>query len=306
MFQTTNQSLTRGEFRADPFQNDKTRGAAPENLLAAVEMTCGRWPKRPSRSTKKNWPWRLTMIYGILWYIMVCYGILWYTMVYYYGILWYIMVYYGIWYTMVIHDHSMKMSRTWQNLETEGAKSLTLSGFDVSTAKLWHHLDGELLPTFVHGQLEHVNGNGWMDFNNNTQNQAKDTHSQVAAKEILLNCWIAEICWNEIPPNSKGPCNLLRCEMVRDLWRSWAFGPDPLGTRAVHWQISGPPRSESLHIVPQLHSQPQPASAGYHLWITCGADISGWKDFKFRPLPIYQTAASGLVFQLAEKVAFSA
>jgi hypothetical protein len=44
MFQTTNQSLTRGEFRADTVQNDKTRGAlAPENLLAAVEMTCGRW-----------------------------------------------------------------------------------------------------------------------------------------------------------------------------------------------------------------------------------------------------------------------
>ena len=64
------------------------------------------WPKRPSRSTKKNWPWRLTMIYGnygILWYIVVYYGILWYIMVYY-GILWYIMVYCGIlWYIMVYY-----------------------------------------------------------------------------------------------------------------------------------------------------------------------------------------------------------
>jgi hypothetical protein len=128
-----------------------------------------------------------------------------------------------------------------------------------------------------------------------------DTHPEVAAKEMLLNCWIAEICWNEIPPNSEGPCNM----KVRDGSRSLTcvgFGPDPLGTRAVHWQISGPPPSESLHIVPQLHSQPQLVITV----ITCGADISGWKDFKFRPLPICQTAASGLVFQLAEKVAFSA
>lgn len=141
------------------------------------------WPKRPSRSTKKNWPWRLTMIY---WYIMVYHDILWYIMVYY-GTLWY----------MIYHDHSMiilwkcsEPGRTWKPKVPKASRIVRFRRF----AQLWQHLDGELLPTFVHGQLEHVNGNGWMDFNN-TQNQAKDTYPEVAAKEILLNCWIAKICW---------------------------------------------------------------------------------------------------------------
>ena len=151
------------------------------------------------------------MIYGILWYIMVYYGILWYIMVYY-GILWYIMVYDIPWSFMIILWKCLEPGRTWKPKAPKASPNVRFRRFDGKTL----HLDGELLPTFVHGQLEHVNGNGWMDFNN-TQNQAKDILKSLPKK----CCWIAEICWNEIAPNSEGPCNIMK---VRDASRSltWA------------------------------------------------------------------------------------
>ena len=162
---------------------------------------------------------------------------------------------------MIILWKCLEPGRTWNPLRRQ--KPHQMSGFDVSTAKLCTWMANFFQPSYT------VNWNTWMAMAGWISTTLKiklgthnDTHPEVAAKEMLLNCW------NMLKWDTSKFRRTMQHEGAR-----WFEIFDVRGLRPWSSGDSGCPLANfwtSTVWVPSYRtSAAQPASAGYHsyhLW----------------------------------------